>query len=162
MRRPYRRYLKIVAAAVTIGLAVVGVFNAVIDPFGAYRIIEVPALGDYKAEAGGRIGKAETIRRSAWDVIVLGSSRAQVGVDPYDELWAGSVVANAALGGTNLQETVQVLQYSLQVSRPRRVILLMDFVLMDDNQVGHPTFSQSRTVASTTVRAPALRKDSIT
>ena len=144
MRKAYRRYLIVAAVAAAAGLAAVAVLNVVIDPFGAYRLVPIAALDDFKAEAGGRIGKAETLRRGHWDVVVLGSSRAQVGVNPYDRLWGQSMVANAALGGTNIYETVRVLKYTLQVCRPRQVIFLLDFVMFDGNRKCHPTFTQSR------------------
>lgn len=144
MRRPYKKYLRILVVVIAAGLLAVGAFNLVIDPFGAYRLINIPALNAFRSQASARIGKAEMLRHGRWDVLVFGSSRADIGVDPYDKLWGRQVVGNAALGGTNIFETIRMLKYAMKASPPRKVIFFMDFVMFDASRTCHPSFLLSR------------------
>ena len=144
MRRSYKTYWRIWATSTALGLIAVGAFNVVIDPFGAYRAVELGPLKGYRPKLGDRIGKAEALRRGPWDVLVLGSSRAAVGIDAYDPAWGQAKVLNVGLAATNLYETAGIVDYAIEVCRPRKIVFLVDFLMFDRKRSCQDTFTKSR------------------
>ena len=144
MSKLHKKYLSYCSLVFLLGMALVAALNLVVDPFGAYRTVNIDALRGHRAKLGDRIAKAEMLRRGPWDVVILGSSRAQVGIDPSDSLWEGARVINGALTATNLLELAGVMEYAAEVSRPKRVIFMVDFLMFDENRAPQSGFAKSR------------------
>lgn len=116
-------WLAIVAAA----LLVMGVFNLLIDPYRAYRLVSLPVVDAHKDYGSSRIIKAEMIHHGPWDVILIGSSRVEVGFDPDSPLWEGKRVYNGGMPGAYFAELADAVEFAARDARPRMLVLMLDF-----------------------------------
>lgn len=148
-----RRYLRLwlVLAGVLV-LLVAGV-NLVVDPYGLFRLLDAPGFNTLKPNAGahGATVKAYQVLRVRPRGLILGNSRAEVGLDPEHPAWPIGVrpVFNLALPGTGTATTLRYLQHALADSggveqgKPTVVVWGIDFMdfLVD---AGEPVRSRPR------------------
>src|SRR5688500_15590807 len=129
-----RRYLRTWSTALAIGLGALAALNLLVDPYGAYRLVRATRLEAAKPSGGTRVAKAEMLHHSRCEVLILGSSRAEAGIDPRHPAWATDEVYNAALSGTHIDETAAVCRYALRLPSLRRVVLFADFCSFSENR----------------------------
>lgn len=125
------------AATLTILLAVAAV-NFVVDPYAVHAAVDVPQLNRVKPKAGthGTVAKAYLIARTPPRALILGNSRAEVGLDPEHLAWSATQrpVFNGALPGSGLDVALRVLEHSIDMARreavkpPAVVLLGLDFI----------------------------------
>lgn len=130
------RYLKTLFVVVATPLLVLALFNLLVDPYNIYGVVKSPALDAAKLECSfliSRVAKAEMLRNSRCEVLVLGSSRAEVGIDPHCAAWNCDEVYNLGLSGTCIAEAAQVCRYAIHTKPLQRVVLLADFDNFADN-----------------------------
>src|SRR5437763_929087 len=104
MRRPvrviFREYVKAFAILAGIALGLIAALGVVVDPHHVFNLFHSTRLDAAKTSRGTRMYKAEQVRRGTWDVVVLGNSRVEAGIDPASTAWpAGRRVFNAGLSG---------------------------------------------------------------
>lgn len=140
-----KRYLLLWLTLTGAILLVVAVFNTVIDPYGLFHLIDKPGFNITKPKAGshGAMSKAYQVLRVQPQGLVLGNSRAEVGLDPEHPAWPANSrpVFNLALPGTGTETSLRYLQHVLAntagspAPKPRVVILNIDFMdfLVDAN-----------------------------
>ncbi|MDY6914683.1 MAG: hypothetical protein SVT52_09550 [Planctomycetota bacterium] len=143
-RNPFRPYLKTWLSLTAVALSAVGLFNLAVDPFRAYRLAFGGRLDAYKSKMNTRTAKAELLQHDACNVLLLGSSRAEMGVDPLLPDWGARRVYNLALEGTNLYETTYVLRYALRSGEVKKVILFADFLMFTESRTVGGDFEKSR------------------
>jgi hypothetical protein len=142
--RMARSYLCIFAAITAVGLAVVSVLNLLVDPSGAYPAVSLSALGSYRQQSVTRPAKAEMLLRTPCEILLLGSSRVQVGLPVRASAYGTNRVCNLGLSGTSLPELATVLEFALRRQRPKRVILGTDFFMFSDTRKSTAGFESSR------------------
>ncbi len=136
-----RRYLLTWLTATAALLAAVAVFNAVVDPYGLFRWVDRPGFNHIKPAAADRgpMTKAYQVLRVQPKTLILGNSRAELGLDPNDPAWPASArpVYNLALPGTGTTTSLRYLQHVLAATannpaaQPTLVVWgidLMDFL----------------------------------
>lgn len=140
-----KRYLLVWLTVTTIFLLFVAVFNMLVDPYGLFRIVDKPGFNAIKpvASTHGAMTKAYQLVRIKPKILVLGNSRAEVGIDPSHPALAakGSAIYNAALPGTGTNTSLRFLQHILAATannpdrQPQMVIWGVDFMdfLIDAN-----------------------------
>lgn len=143
-RRRFRKFVKDFSLVAGISLGILGLFNIVIDPYRSFNLINSPALDACKSSRGGRIAKAEQLRRGPWDVVILGNSRVDAGMDPANPAWGGARVFNCGLTGLNFIEEAKVFEFLEKVTHPRTIILCMDFFHFQDGAGVAEEFNFSR------------------
>lgn len=121
--RYLRTWLLIVAAA----LLGMGLFNLLIDPYRAYRLVSLPRVDAHKDYGSSRIIKAEMIHHGPWDVILIGSSRVEIGMDPESPAWDGRRVYNGGLPGAFFGELADAAEFAARDAHPRTLVLMLDF-----------------------------------
>src|SRR3954464_13853160 len=97
------RYLKICLLSCFAPLALIAAFNLLVDPYNIYRIVRSPALDAAKLDCNfllSRVAKAEMLHNSDCEVLVLGSSRVELGIDPRCPAWGSDNVYNLGISGT--------------------------------------------------------------
>lgn len=107
---------------------------ALIDPYGVTNILSVDGLNDDKTrrvERGGRVERSIRIWQSDFDTLILGGSRAWVGLDPDSPVLKGSEAYNAALRDAALGEIEAIGRFALQQQPPRRVIISLNLSMFD-------------------------------
>jgi hypothetical protein len=132
MMRPAARYLWAwVLSTLALLVAVVAV-NLVVDPYGLFRIVDVPGLNRIKSQAGERAAlfKRTGVERMRPAGLVLGNSRAEIGFDPESPAWPESArpVFNLALPGAGIAAVADELAQALRSASPRLVVVGLDFL----------------------------------
>lgn len=143
MTGAFRRYLRILLTAALACLLAVAALNVIVDPFSAFRIIPHSPLGRYAAGMGMHIGKAEMINRADWDVLLLGTSRVQMGLDPQHPGFAGERVYNAGLYGADFPELDRAARLAMRKGKLKRLILCVDLYCFDPDWHPAPESQQS-------------------
>lgn len=123
--------LRCTSYALLLALLVVGV-NYVIDPYGITNAPRISNLNTYKADINDYTRQLKKYQPlfSAYDTLVLGNSRAEMGIDPAHQCFAESDmhVYNLAMPGAGIR---MQLNYALNVmyQQPiKRVFLSVDFI----------------------------------
>lgn len=131
-----RRYLFVWLGLTGALLCTSALVNLVVDPYGLFRLIDLPGFNSVKPKAGAHGGmvKAYQVLRVRPRGLILGNSRAEVGLDPHNPAWPKSAqpVFNLALPGTGTQTTVRYLQHVLHAvhgdAKPSVVVWGIDFM----------------------------------
>jgi len=146
----YKKYLKKISITILCLLLVVAGFNYLVNPFGIY---EPPAIegvnGRYPAASTfARLYKLEAIKRHKPDTLILGTSRADIGLNPTLELFPNARVYNAALSASTVYEQRYVMEFANHVNPLKRVIITLDFFAYNANKLVHTEFNPERLSAS--------------
>jgi len=123
----FKPYLVTAVVVMVLLFALVALVNLWVDPFVVYRAVSSRRLDTYRDEIGSRTSKAELIKLADYDVLVLGSSRTEVGIDPLHPAWGGKKVYNIGLPSSNISELQCVLNYAHATHRAQSVVLFCDF-----------------------------------
>ena len=83
------RYLSIWFAATAMLVCAVAAINLVVDPYGLFRLVDRPGFNSIKPTAAGHgaMSKAYQLLRVQPKALILGNSRAEVGLDPNHPGW---------------------------------------------------------------------------
>lgn len=132
------RYLSTWLQATALILLVVAAINLVVDPYGIFRWIDQAGFNSIKPTAAshGAMSKAYQVLRVEPKTLILGNSRAEVGLDPNHPAWPQSArpVYNAALPGTGTATSLHFLKHVLAATtdnpaaRPTLVVWGVDFM----------------------------------
>jgi hypothetical protein len=131
---PRRRFARLWIVTLTLSLVVVALFNVFIDPWGLHGLVRIDGGNAVKIRPERAIGELKLARalRHRPDALILGNSRADIGLDP-----AHGTLATLAQRPFNLAEpgaalTAQVHQVEALLAaghRPR--LLLVGLELFD-------------------------------
>ena len=132
MMRPAARYLWAWVMSTAALLIAIFAVNLVVDPYGLFRIVDVPGLNRIKSQAGERsaLFKRTGVERMRPAGLVLGNSRAEIGFDPESPAWPESArpVFNLALPGAGVAAVADELAEALRSTSPRLVVVGLDFL----------------------------------
>lgn len=135
-------YIKVLAATVFLFYCLVVSINLKIDPRGML------VSGEFNKEiyfsAQPRVEKSIRILNNNYDTIILGSSRAEVGIDPKSEILIGKSTYNLGLSATNMYEICSVFDFLVrQEKEPDTYIIGLDFLMFTTNREYHPDYNNS-------------------
>lgn len=143
-----KRYLSILAMASLVLAAGVALFNALVDPFGVFRIVESPGFNVDKPEFvnNTRMAKAHAVRAIAPRLIALGTSRADIGIDVRHGDWGGVEGAryNLGLAGASLNEIRRYFDHAIAAGDVRVAVFVTDFLAFNKTRGDRFGFDQSR------------------
>ena len=126
------RYIRTLLAAAVSVLTTVAAFNVVIDPYNISRIANLPRLNAMKpADLGrGRLRKPFDLWRRNYDVIALGTSQVERGIDPeHPPLLAhGITLYNAGISEERPFEQALLLRHGAETAHVRFAIVALDFL----------------------------------
>lgn len=140
------RFLISLAGLLLLGFAAMAAFNAVVDPYGMVGTRPTPGFNAEKParfENGGRATRAFVLASEPFDVLLFGSSRTMVGLDPSSEAFADARVFNAGLAGTNMVETARVIEFALAHQEPERIVIGVDLLMFSSARETSGDFAQS-------------------
>ncbi len=131
---PRRRFARLWLLTLALSLAAVALYNAFIDPWGLHGLVRIDGVNAVKIRPERAIGELKLARalRHRPDALILGNSRADIGMDPTH----GSVVAlarrpfNLAEPGARLTAQVRQLE-ALLTAGHRPHLLLVGLELFD-------------------------------
>lgn len=115
-----------VTAFVLLGL--VSSINYVVNPLGAYDTPIIKGVNDAFPAASNyaRIHRTETVKRLKPEVLITGTSRAMIGMDPQPEMFDGLRVYNMGLGASTIAEQRQALEFAHAVHPLKQAIITLD------------------------------------
>ncbi len=125
-------------------LALLAIFNLLIDPLGSYPAVALPWLQPSRGHFTGRAAKAEAVAHGNYDVILLGTSRVELGLPISHPAYGSERVYNLGLEGTSLPELAAALDLAIRHNNLKRVIFGVDFLLFSDRRAHRPDFDNSR------------------
>lgn len=147
------RYLLLFLAV----FALIGGCNWFVDPYDIFGSPAISGVNRLKPEVANhlRLTKAYAVRQYRAGSVILGSSRAERGLDPEHPGWGETArpVYNLAFAAANVYEALRYLQHA-QAERPlRRVIIGLDFFMFNAKSVPKPGFVDER-LGSETAAVP--------
>lgn len=123
-------------------------FNALVDPFRLFGAPPITGFNQLKPEIGthARMAKAYAVRSIQPHGIVLGNSRADVGIDPEHVGWnrQSTPVYNLALSSGRIDEILSYLQHAQAHGPLRQVVLSLDFMMFNANWRHEADFDPDR------------------
>lgn len=125
-------YLSLLVGLPTVAMLATGAFSLGVDPFGLYRVVPSRSgLNAQKPRQKGheRMVRAADLTRLAPDALILGTSRAQVGLDPEAGAWARVAArpVNAALSDGSPYEALRYLQHADAQAKVKVVVFGADY-----------------------------------
>lgn len=140
-RRYLTRFLLVLAA----GLALVAAVNVTVDPYATFRWTDIDGFNQAKTlkRDGGRVNKSIILDRYRFDVLFLGTSQGEVGLDPASPVLDGAQAFNASLSNSNMGETADVAAYAVSRQSPRLVVIALDWMAFSTSRVRAGDFFHS-------------------
>ncbi len=142
----FRTYLLLTTISVIIFVVLVAMINILIDAEGRYQIVNIERLNSdkyFSPERGGRVYKSLKLAHNNYDGVILGSSRAEVGLDPSNIQSLGYKVFNAGLSGTNMYEIEKVVDFINQTQKLKFAIIGLDFLMFSSKRKTNGDFVES-------------------
>lgn len=120
---------------------VVASLNAYIDPRGFFMLSD--DIGQRYFVSPTRLEKSIRLYNEPYDVIAIGSSRVEVGIDPASKLFSKKSVYNLGLSATNMYELHRVIDYTLEHQNPKIILIGLDFLMFTSQRELHRDFDSS-------------------
>ncbi len=118
-------------------LVILGLFNFSIDPYGMFESPKVEGRNKYKPEAWEWVGyKASAIKDHKPKIVILGTSRTEIGINPKHKVFAGQVAYNAAISGGDFSAVTKYFDYANKVASPKEIIIGLDFHTFNIHNIG--------------------------
>ncbi|EME68196.1 hypothetical protein H261_19586, partial [Paramagnetospirillum caucaseum] len=142
---PPRRFLLTLLGGIVALLALGAGFNFAVDPYASFRWSDVKGFNDQKTlrRGGSRVNKALILAHTRFDVLLYGSSRGEMGLDPGSFALNGAPAFNASLSDTNIAELVPAAEYAARHQTPRLVVIGLDLMMFGKETNSHGDFDQS-------------------
>lgn len=110
-------------------LALVTAFNMLMDPFLVFGSPLIEGINARKPAVAKqqRLAKAYAVRHFRPQAIILGTSRAEQGLDPEHPAFSGLAGYNLGLPGATIYESRRYFEHAVAVRTPEVVVLTLDF-----------------------------------
>jgi hypothetical protein len=136
-------------ASVSIALAITIVtINAAVDPYGLISAPKIEGINAAKPRmfVNARMVKAHQLRHTAPHGLVLGSSRAETGIDPDHPGWLNLArpIYNAALPSARIFEIYHYLRHAHAQNNLVEIVLGLDFFMFDTAPIYEKGFDLNR------------------
>jgi hypothetical protein len=139
-----KRFVKFWLLATLAGLTGVAAFNVLVDPAGAFPGWHLRSFEPLRYLGYDRVHKGEMARRGDWEVIILGSSRAQAGLPATHPFLAGQRTCNLSLDGAKFRELAAAFDYARRHNPLKHVILCLDMFMFSAGADWIEDFPESR------------------
>ncbi len=125
----FNRYIVLLVTSFLTLVILITTCNWFINPYGVYASPGAPGLNVLKPEilTHARIYKASAIRMLKPKAIIMGTSRAERGIDPQHEGWSIRPVYNLGIPGAKLYETLRYFQHANNMLDLKQVLFQLDF-----------------------------------
>jgi hypothetical protein len=139
-------YLKTIFGVAGFVVLAVASVNFMANPLGIYNPPLIKGFNDAypAATVYSRVEKSEAVKRLKPDVIITGSSRADIGLDPRPEFFPGLTVYNFGLSASSINEQRQALEFSEAVHPLKEAIITLDFFCFDGHKLENKQFDSVR------------------
>jgi hypothetical protein len=153
-----KRFLAILTAGIVLMLSVTGMTNLIIDPYGLFNIITISGFNSKKPAIGQhvRMFKAHAVRSYKPASLILGSSRAEYGLDPDHAGWnpAANPTYNLGLPSGSIYEAWRYLLHTHAQYPVKQVVLALDLFMFNENWQTESDFREDRLVTPDNTHPP--------
>ncbi|MFK5948608.1 MAG: hypothetical protein QM500_07560 [Methylococcales bacterium] len=110
-------------------LLLLGAFNLIVDPYGIHDIITINGFNSPKSEMQKheKLFKAYMAGKIEPKSVVLGTSRADFGIDPSNKNWQYESGYNMSLAGGDVYVTRRFMEHIAAIQPPKEVVMGLDF-----------------------------------
>lgn len=123
-----RRYFIHFLLAVLLMTAALAGFNWRVDPYAIYRDREALLQQSHPILVmNERVFKTVGLARARADVVILGTSRTDIGIGRKHQAFEGMRVLNLATFGQPIQETRRLMEIAVEQGHPKTIMLGLDF-----------------------------------
>ncbi len=113
------------------GLIIVACFNLIVDPYNCFGLLGGTQLSRSRTGIATPIGKGQMLATRDWDIVLLGTSRVEQGLDPSHPAFEGQRVYNAGLAGADFPELDHAARLAMRRGTLKRLILCVEFFCFD-------------------------------
>jgi hypothetical protein len=139
-----QRFVKTWLAATILGLVILAGLNVLVDPAGAYSGIHLSAFESLRYLNLNRVTKAEMASRGDWEVIILGSSRAEAGFPASHPVLTTNRACNLSLAAARFPELAAVFDFACEHNHLKHVLLCLDWYMFAEGPRWVDNFLDSR------------------
>lgn len=124
-----RSYVAILLATSAALLLLIGTFNWLVDPYWIFRGPSIPGFNALKPAipTNQRIFETVSVSEHPPRAVILGTSRADVGLDPAHPAFARISAFNLATSGQPIYETARLFRHLLTSGQLRSAVIALDF-----------------------------------
>ena len=138
-------YLTRVLLTTVTALLGIAAINRVADPFGAFSgQVDNQPQDRPLFETNVRLAKARIVSRFKPEAIILGSSRAEIGISPSHPAWRFERVYNLALPMSSIEEEAGYFRHAIATGSLRQAVLGLDFFQFNPLLEPRADFSRCR------------------
>ncbi len=139
-------YLKTVFGVTAFLAAAAAGINFFANPIGIYNPPLIRGFNDAApaATAYSRLEKTEAVKRLKPDLIITGTSRADIGLDPRPEFFPGMTPYNFALSAATLYEQRRTLEFAGAVHPLKEAVITLDFFAFNARKLDNKQFEPER------------------
>ena len=131
MQHHYITYLWHFIGALLLSLSCVVTVNALVDPYDLFDAPKIQGFNKEKAVISSKQRVFETVRvlDRHDEVVILGTSRSDIGISPDHPIFPAGKTFNAAMSGQQISETRQLLEALLaRQNQPLKTVIIgLDF-----------------------------------
>ena len=150
IRRSFRRYLIVLLGVAGSLYISMGIVNLLVDPFGIYDMPRIDGFNAIKVDVDKhiRLAKAVQVRNVLPKTVIVGSSRAMLGIPATDPLWSREKqpVYNLSLYGGYLYEAMRYFEHAVALGTVEHAVIVVDLWMFDRDWETRPGFSEARFV----------------
>ena len=131
-------------------MVAVGVFDYVVDPYDVYGALSIKKFNQQKPELSGhgRLAKAIAIEKQQPKILILGSSRTELGINPdylAKQMGSNDCIYNGALDGAYGYELFRYFEHALAIQpNMHDVFIGLDLQMFDKDRKPPAEFDESR------------------
>ena len=140
----YKRFLAWFLLATLVGVTCIAAMNVLVDPAGAYPRFHLKLFDPVRYLDLDRVTKAEMARRGDWQIIILGSSRAESGMPAAHPFLTTNRACNLSFAATRFPELVAAFDFARTHNRLEHVILCLDLYMFSKGPGWIQDFAESR------------------
>jgi hypothetical protein len=118
--------------------------NVLVDPAGAYPALHLRCFEPLRYVGLDRVTKAEMAGRGDWQVIILGSSRAETGLPAAHPFLATNRTCNLSFAASRFPELVSAFDFAASHNQLQHVILCVDLYMFSPGTPWVENFAESR------------------
>ena len=140
----HRRYLIVMVLTLAAVIAAAALLNRAANPYCLFASDWFSARVKPETFTHLRLVKAMQTRHLHPQAIILGSSRAETGLDPAHPAWAAQPVYNLGLSDAGIYEIKRYFQHACAVGGLKQAVLLLDFTAFLPGGSNAPDFREDR------------------
>ncbi len=161
------KYISTYFTSFAIVLFSIAIFNWFIDPFGMFWSPQVERINLVKPEAGkrSRITKAYQVNKIKPNILIVGNSRVEMGLNPKNKNFNGKVVYNQGMPGAGVAMQVDYAIDAMVNNNTIEQLFVgvdfLDFLLSEQQVANFKAKNNNRTQTSYDFRLASQDKDNL-